>query len=619
MRVPCLKGKSRLLWGAAMAGLILLVLGLWLWPGGNNSLALNPEEEAWKGAHPKPVLGVYFHYPPYEVLNLDGLYVGLTADYVRLLEDRTGLRFTLVRCVNSEDAARKFASGTVDALATIAAGTESSAGNGILLPPSTLFTRAYIKVPAVILARKDQQADLTLDKMRDMTVGSTLPAAFTDYLHKELPQMPFSLIQPQGGYIGGLRALSMGDFDALLCDMAAASHYIATAGISNLRIAGMTGYEIPYVMAVRPDMSELASIINKALDSISPAQKQDIRERWLGLHTLPWWQSRTIRLWGLVALGTVGAVFLLILLWVYSLRAQVAARTAELRALNEMEIQLQRAQRMEALGALAGGIAHDFNNILGAIVANGEMLELFHATHPEVTKKIQVMLKAAYRGRDLVQSILRFTRREDASKSWLHLSAIVRETCCILEPSTPEGITIRVTNSEKEALIEGNRTQLHQVVMNLAVNAIQAMGSNGTLHFSITTKPPPLPPLCRQDGGVARLEDGSLLCTRFRGAEHAPKGYVTLIVQDSGPGIALPTLQHMFSPFFSTKDPTEGTGLGLAMVESIIATHQGKIQVHSRAGQGTAFRISLPLSAHTPPLVLGQADPEPPISLVKNC
>lgn len=600
MRIACLKGKRCLLWGTAMAVLILLGLGLWLWPGGNSTLALSPEEEAWKAAHPKPVLGVYFHYPPYEVLNLDGLYVGLTADYVRLLEDRTGLRFTLVRCVNSEDAAAKFASGRVDALATIAAGRESSAENGITLPPATLFTRAYITVPAVILARKDQQADLTLEQLRNMTVGSTLPAAFTAYLRKELPQMPFSLITPQGGYIGGLRALSMGDFDALLCDMAAASHYIAAAGISNLRIAGMTGYEISYVMAVRPDMPELVSILNKALDSISPAQKQDIRERWLGLHSLPWWQSRTVRLWGLVGLGALGTVFLLTLLWIYSLRAQVAARTAELRALSEMEIQLQRAQRMEALGALAGGISHDFNNILGAIVANGEMLELFHATHPEVTKKIQAMLKAAYRGRDLVHSILRFTRREDARKSWLHLSAIVRETCCILEPSTPQGISIRVTYPEQEAFIEGNRTQLHQVVMNLAVNAIQAMGRSGTLHFFVTTSPPPLPPQCRQEGGVASLEDGSLLCTRFRGTERASKGYLTLIVQDSGPGISLPTLQQMFSPFFSTKAPTEGTGLGLAMVESIIATHQGKIQVHSRVGQGTAFRIALPLPVEKP-------------------
>lgn len=691
------------------------------------------EEAQWKQENPEPVLGVLFHYPPYEILNLDDLYLGLVADYVRLLEDYTGLRFKLVRCANAREAARMLSTQAVDALATVTPDSK--------LSNSPLLTKPYIRVPAAIIARKELEGDLTLDLLRNMKVGSVLSDSFTGYIVKRYPDgPPFEFVHPQGGYIGGLRALSMGDYDVLLCDMAVASHYIATSGISNLRIAGMTGYEVPYSMAVQHDKPHLASILNKALDNIATKDKLTIKERWIGLHAIPWWETGTFRFWGLLTLSVIVILFCLILMWTYSLRAQVEYRTSQLRSinrvlihslscrsekevmlccqkeavelfnsvlavwghlngtvfipemqqpeeidvsislspeqcialkehstiasneafahilllplhkndeeafpcvalmrhshpysrqetaqlrewlfivsevvlrrraereLNEKREQLQHAQKMEAIGAFAAGISHDFNNILTTIIANGEMLEPFHSNSPAAAKKGAGILAAAYRGRDLIQRILHFARREDERKIWLRPSDIIKETIGILEPSVPDGMSISFTGVHDEPFVLANRTQLHQILMNLGINAIQAMGETGSLHIylKLHSKAEMLAQL--YTSGISHLDDDSLLYVHSNMLDYSPNGYISLNVSDDGAGIEESVLLSMFSPFFTTKSSGQGTGLGLAMVDSIVKSHRGKLLVVSTS-KGSTFRVYLPLSAgnSTSPVLL---------------
>lgn len=688
-------------------------------------LELSREESAWLREHPEVTLGVSFHYPPYETYNIDNKYFGLAADYIRIIESRTGLRFNLARCVNTEDAAAKLYAGKLDALAAVQPSSDLAAG--------VLLTDFYISVPAVIITRKEQEGDLALDKMAGMTVGLAVSEEFTSYLLQRYPNPPFAISIPEGGYIGGLRALSVGDYDAMICDMAVAGHYIATAGISNLRVAGVTGYEVRHAIAVRPDQPILAGLLEKALESISPAERKIIEERWIGLQVRPFWQSSDFRRWFLTAVGTMAGVLLLGLGWIHSLRSQVTSRTALLssinsvllrslgcrneievlekcleeaaaltksksvsygslngntlhlelggkrcdapaglepfaeslllsdeeaaglaagravplsgnrlllpvrlddnktgaaiilhrpgkafgkrelgslaewifivhevarrklaeRVLNEKEVQLQQSQRLEAVGVFAGGITHDFNNILGAIIANGEMLEMFHQLDAESGKKIQSMLGAAYKGRDMVRRILDFTRRHDEKKSWVSLSALVRDTLAILEHSIPKGIALCFSEPADEPPLYGSSIQIHQLIMNLSVNAAQVMGKQGRLEFKVRHEPS-LPPEAAVYG-VSVPEDGTVLCSRGRSLGIAEAGYLALSVKDSGPGMNENVMRQMFSPLFSTKAPGEGTGLGLAIVDSIAGMHKCYMLVRSTAGKGTDFRVYFPL------------------------
>lgn len=690
---------------------------------GRVALVLTPEESAWLRAHPEPALGVSFHYPPYETFKPGQPYSGLTADYVRLIENATGLRFRPVRGVNADDAARKLKEGQADALAAV---QPNSA-----LAGSALLTDSYISVPAVIITRKEQSGDLTLEDLSGLTVGLAVSEEFNDYLRRRRPDPPFNVAIPEGGYIGGLRALSVGDYDALICDMAVAGHYIATAGISNLRVAGVTGYEVRHAFAVRPDQPLLASILDKALQAIPDEERQAVEDRWIGLQVKPFWQSSDFRRWFLSAAGLVSGLLLLGLIWIYSLRAQVASRTALLssvnrvllgtlglrgesevlekcleeaarltgsrgaafggleggalrlefrrgglgpdeepraekvelspdeagrlrageaalrpggdlllpvrlddeaigaaillhrpgkafqkrelaglmewifivhevvrrkraeRALNEKEVQLQQSQRLEAVGVFAGGIAHDFNNILGAIIANGEMLELFHSPDEEVEKKIQAMLGAAYKGREVVRRILDFTRRNDEKKSKVRLGRLVRDTLAILEPSIPKNVELRFPQSGDDPEFYGNSTQIHQLIMNLSVNAVQVMGKGGVLSFEAGRADKLPPEACGY--GVSPGVDGAVICSRGRNLDAAARGYAVLSVKDSGPGLDEAVMRQMFSPLFSTKAPGEGTGLGLAIVDSIAGMHKAYILVRSVPGEGAEFRVYFPI------------------------
>ncbi len=694
-------------------------------PGGAASLKLSQEEREWLSNNPEPSLGVSLHYPPYETFNLDNKYFGLTADYINIIESKTGLRFKLVRCVNTDDATAKLKSGALDVFAAVQPNSELASG--------ALLTEPYVSVPAVIITRKEQAKDLTLNSMAGMTVGLAVSEEFSEYLLKRHPNPPFTISIPEGGYIGGLRALSVGDYDAMICDMAVSGHYIATAGISNLRVAGVTGYEVRHSFAVRADLSILSGILEKALESISTEERQSIEEHWIGLQIRPFWQTSDFRRWFLTSIGVISGVLLLGTAWIYILRRQVASRTALLssinrvllrslgcrteaevldgcleeaadmtksksaaygaiegdtlrlepgrnhcrkdsapysqqesitltgeeaaalssgqpvlmrgnylllpmrledtavkaafilhrpdkafkkreagsmmewifivhevtrrkraeRALNEKEIQLQQSQRLEAVGVFAGGIAHDFNNILGAIIANGEMLEMFHQTDDEVCKKIQAMLGAAYKGRDVVKRILHFTRRQDESKSEVKMSGLIQDTLNILEPSIPKGIDLCFCEIGDEPSFYGNGTQIHQVVMNLSVNAVQVMGSKGLLEFGV--RHAAALPEESANYGVSLQPDGAVICSRGRTLEKADAGYIVLTVKDSGPGMEEAVMRQMFSPLFSTKAPGEGTGLGLTIVDSIVGMHKGYILVRSAPGRGTEFSIYFPI------------------------
>jgi PAS domain S-box-containing protein len=255
-------------------------------------------------------------------------------------------------------------------------------------------------------------------------------------------------------------------------------------------------------------------------------------------------------------------------------RVEEAQRMQE-REREKMQRQRQQAAKMEAIGRLAGGIAHDFNNILGAILGYGELVQDNVAEGNAVRRYIDQVMLAGARGKGLVDRILAFSRSGVNERLPLQVQSAVEETLELLTPSLPPDVRLERRLYAAETTVLGDATQLHQVVMNLCTNAVQAMGSGGVLTVAIER---------------AALGERRLLSHGTLGAG----SYVRLAVGDTGGGIQPAVLERMFEPFFTTKRAGDGTGLGLALVHGIVADFGGAIDVTTQMGIGTTFTTWLP-------------------------
>jgi PAS domain S-box-containing protein len=246
-------------------------------------------------------------------------------------------------------------------------------------------------------------------------------------------------------------------------------------------------------------------------------------------------------------------------------------------ALRTMEQELRRAQRLEAIGTLAGGIAHDFNNILGAILGYGEMATRGVKKGTRLRRDLDSIMLAGERGRALVDRVLAFSRSGVGERVPVHVEAVVHEALDQAAAILPENVTIARHLRAGRAAMLGDSTQVHQVVMNLASNAVQAMPWGGVLRVTLET-------LRVEAARPATL--GAL----------APGDYIVLTLGDAGTGIREDVIERIFDPFFTTKEVGVGTGLGLSLVHGIVASVGGAIDVATRLGEGTTFTVYVPRS-----------------------
>ena len=259
---------------------------------------------------------------------------------------------------------------------------------------------------------------------------------------------------------------------------------------------------------------------------------------------------------------------------------------------KKLEAQLRQAHKMEAVGTLAGGIAHDFNNLLQAVQGYAELLLLKKTEGDEGYRQLQEINRAAKRGGELTRQLLTFSRKVESRLQPVDLNRVVDDVRQLLERTIPKMISIELHLMGNLHRVNADASQVEQVLMNLAVNARDAMPDGGTL--TIETK------------NILLDEE----CHLSR-PELIPGKYVLLSVTDKGQGMDKTTLEHIFDPFYTTKEVGKGTGLGLAMVYGIVKNHQGHISCSSKPGEGTAFEICLPASEDlpaTPDIVTGATE-----------
>jgi nitrogen-specific signal transduction histidine kinase/BarA-like signal transduction histidine kinase len=242
---------------------------------------------------------------------------------------------------------------------------------------------------------------------------------------------------------------------------------------------------------------------------------------------------------------------------------------------RELQAQLRQVQKMEAIGQLTGGIAHDFNNILASIMGYVGLALERPATSADgkLVEYLEQAENGCRRARDLIQQMLAFSRGRGGERRVLPLAALLDESLRLLRATFPSGIALEVESADETVLAEVDPVQLQQVLLNLGINARDAIGAAGRIRF-----------------GVRRGEQAALACAScgqsFSGVFHR------LWVADSGPGIPAPLRRRMFEPFFSTKAPGRGTGMGLATVHRIVHDHGGHLLVES--DHGTRFDMLLP-------------------------
>jgi PAS domain S-box-containing protein len=240
---------------------------------------------------------------------------------------------------------------------------------------------------------------------------------------------------------------------------------------------------------------------------------------------------------------------------------------------KKLEAQFLRAQRMESIGTLASGIAHDLNNILAPISIAAQILRM-KSLDDEANQLIARIESSAYRGAEVVKQVLTFARGVEGERVLLQTRHFLREIDKIVEETFPKSIEHFCSVGENLWPIMGDATQLHQVLLNLCVNARDAMPNGGTLQLTAENLHMDEPPI-----GVPEIKAGQ---------------YVLLQVKDTGTGIPPEILEKIFEPFFTTKEIGKGTGLGLSTVLGIVKSHGGCIHVYSEPGRGTAFKIYLP-------------------------
>ena len=277
------------------------------------------------------------------------------------------------------------------------------------------------------------------------------------------------------------------------------------------------------------------------------------------------------------------------LLAIEGISRDVTQRIEEQEKRRSLESQLLQSQKLESVGTLAGGIAHDFNNILTGILGYCELATLTGENNPESLGYLREIRLAGLRAKDLVTRILTFSRRTESKLAPVNLGLVVREALSLVRASTPA--TINIQTELEDGTVLADSTQIHQIVVNLCTNGIQAMSDGrGTLRIGVKRLPP-------DSGRAAEIRN-------------YPRGAcVRLSVSDTGRGMDQATMTRIFDPFFTTKASEKGTGLGLSIVQGITANHDAALKVSSEPGKGTTVELFFPESALSPSSSTTDAQP----------
>ena len=243
-----------------------------------------------------------------------------------------------------------------------------------------------------------------------------------------------------------------------------------------------------------------------------------------------------------------------------------------------MEEQIRQTQKMDLIGQLAGGVAHDFNNMLTAILGSAELMERHVEDNAAAVKLLGNIQQAARRSAELTGQLLAFSRKRQKNAVHVHIDTTINDVISLLERTIDKNITLETRLTAEHSSVTGDPTLLQNALLNLGVNARDAMPEGGVITFA-----------------TANVELDGNYCDSSSFAVN-PGSYIEITVTDTGVGMTQEVIRQAFEPFFTTKEVGKGTGLGLAAVYGTITDHHGSVDIYSEPGVGTVFKIHLPLA-----------------------
>ena len=442
----------------------------------------------------------------------------------------------------------------------------------------------------MVLVRDSATDFPKLAELSGKSVAVVANYADHEYMRRVHPNIPL-VVMPD--ISAGLRQVAFGKIDAMVLNIASAAYYIQKDGINNLKVTQDTDFVFDLSFAVRNDWPLLVSILTKGMDTITPAEKKAVLDKWISLADKPWQPSPIFII--STAAVLLSLVLLFIILWNRSLQLQVRQRTAELEIeLGErlqaekekvkLQHQVHRAKRMEAIGLLAGGVAHDLNNILSGSVGYADLLLRKIPEEEKLIKYLREIRESGRRAAAIVADLLTLSRDAASDRHTLNINTIAAEFLCSAEHQSlmerfPD-ITFSHEFDSAIANISCSEIHIRKCIMNLIVNAAEAT-TNGNITVTTANKKLNAP-------------------FKFYDRTIEPGMYVSLSVVDSGSGISPDDLEHIFEPFYSNKTlGHSGTGLGLAIVWNTVQDHLGFIEIKQPEAGGTIFELNFPASKRT--------------------
>ena len=551
--------------------LAIHLLGLFLGPPGvsANDLVLTVTEQEWLAAHPLIRIGPDPDAAPFEWFTPEGEYKGMAADYVRLIEEKLGVAFEIVHARDWTQVLEMVRNGEIDVLSAVAVSPQRE--------QYLVFAEPHITVPGVVISSKDFNS---IEELYGHKVAVVANYVWDDLItHHEVD---VRLLRVEDT-LTGLELASLGAIDAMVSDLASLTYLIREQGIVNLRIVSYIDPVLELGLAVRKDWPQLRAILDKALASIGSAEREALRAGWLKLEDRSFWNNPVI--WYSAGGGLLS--FLLILggfgLWNRTLKRQVEVRTRELQ---DAQMKLIQAEKMESIGQLAAGVAHEVKNPL-AIIQMGVDYLSSETGQDEVTGEVIRDIDDAVRRADsVIRGLLDFSRDKQLERTHGNINAVIDGSLRLVgHEMRQRNIEVKPHLATDLPDLELDANKLQQVLINLFMNAAHAMERDGELVVISQLK------TLHSRDELSRDHD-----QRFNKGDTV----VWVEVRDSGPGINEADRNRIFDPFYTTKPVGEGTGLGLSVSRNIISLHQGSIDIHNRPEGGAVVTLMFRLNKGEP-------------------
>ena len=530
-------------------------------------LNLTTDEKEWLKAHQEIRVAPDPDFAPFEWFSLDGTYKGIAADYLKLIEQRLGIKFVLVREKDWSQVMDMARSRQVDVLPAVARSPQRE--------QYLLFTTPHISAKGVIVTGKGYE---NIQELKGKRIAVVSDYVWDDWITHNKFDVRLYRVERN---LDGLELAALGGVDAMVSDIASVTYLIRKHGFSNLRIVKNEGVDrsLDLSFGIRNDWPELQTIIEKAVASLAVEEKEAIRAKWLTLEVAAFWRKPVF--WYSVLTAIVALLLLLTasMIWNRMLKQRVELRTRELQNAN---MKLMQAEKMESIGRLAAGVAHEVKNPLAIIQMGTDFLSQEVAKDEVTGAVIKDIDEAVHRADTVIRGLLDFSRDKKLELTTSSINEVIESSLQLVgHEMRQRQIEVKTNLADNLPSLELDTNKLQQVFINLFMNAAHAMEREGILEVT------------------SRLKALTNKADLSRDSENRFKPGETVLwveVKDNGPGIIQEDSSKVFDPFYTTKPVGEGTGLGLSVSRNIINLHHGSIGIQNRRDGGASVVIMFQLN-----------------------